>query len=261
MERKIKAVLFDVDGTLYPFGKKEMPQSTINALNLLRARGIRLFVATGRHPAMLTDLRKTFTFDGYISLNGQYAWAGEEVVRSVPLAKSDLAQFVCELDHMPFSCIFLEIGGGYANVVDDKVKMFSQLYDVPLPSQQPVERALQGNVYQVIAFMNQEEQDKLARLVTGPDFVRWSPMFVDIVAKNGGKEKGMQVMGERFGIHLEEIMAFGDAENDVAMLQAAGLSVAMGNGTKETFDVADYVTTAVEEDGIYRALLQYKIIE
>ena len=49
----IKAIFFDIDGTLVSFKTHKVPQSTIDALNLLREKGIKIFIATGRHPSII----------------------------------------------------------------------------------------------------------------------------------------------------------------------------------------------------------------
>ena len=64
-------------------------------------------------------------------------------------------------------------------------------------------------------------------------------------------------MAARFGIGIEETMAFGDGGNDVAMLRRAGIGVAMGNANDAVKSQADYVTTSVDEDGVLRALQHF----
>ena len=55
-------------------------------------------------------------------------------------------------------------------------------------------------------------------------------------------------------------MAFGDGGNDSGMLRHAGIGVAMGNANEEVKAAADYVTTSVDEDGIYKALKHFGVI-
>ena len=63
------------------------------------------------------------------------------------------------------------------------------------------------------------------------------------------------------GITPEETIAFGDAENDLEMLQLAGIGVAMGNALPQVRACADMVTDTVENDGIAHALRRLKLIE
>ena len=67
----IKAVFFDIDGTLIPLGSKQMSAETIQALKELKERGIKIFLASGRGVRELGVITKDVSFDGYITLNGQ----------------------------------------------------------------------------------------------------------------------------------------------------------------------------------------------
>ena len=55
-------------------------------------------------------------------------------------------------------------------------------------------------------------------------------------------------------------MAFGDGENDISMLEFAGIGVAMGNAGDEVKAIADYVTDSVDDDGIEKALVHFGLI-
>lgn len=65
---------------------------------------------------------------------------------------------------------------------------------------------------------------------------------------------------EHWGIAPEEIMAFGDGENDMDMLRFAGVGVAMGNAPDSVKACADYVTGSVDCDGIFSALRRYSLL-
>ena len=69
----IRAVFFDVDGTLLGAGHR-IPPSALEALHAARQNGVRLFIATGRVTAMALFLKDMFDFDGYLTLTGQYGF-------------------------------------------------------------------------------------------------------------------------------------------------------------------------------------------
>ena len=71
---------------------------------------------------------------------------------------------------------------------------------------------------------------------------------------------GIQRYLKLLGIKREEIIAFGDAENDLEMIRYAGIGVAMGNGEEAVKAVADYVTADIDDDGIEKALKHFKLI-
>ena len=62
------------------------------------------------------------------------------------------------------------------------------------------------------------------------------------------------------GQTLTDAVAFGDGENDLDMLKAVQLGIAMGNGEEQVKQIADYVTSDINEDGIYNACKHYKLI-
>ena len=70
---------------------------------------------------------------------------------------------------------------------------------------------------------------------------------------------GMAAM-ERYGLSREEIMAFGDGENDLSMIKLAGTGVAMGNGEACVKAAANYVTGSVFEDGVSQALRHFGLL-
>ncbi len=67
-------------------------------------------------------------------------------------------------------------------------------------------------------------------------------------------------MIERYGIRQDEIMAFGDGENDIDMIEFAGIGVAMGNADEEVKQRADYVTDNVNRDGVRKALEHFGML-
>ncbi len=81
-----------------------------------------------------------------------------------------------------------------------------------------------------------------------------------ITPANGGKDLGVAAMLERLGIDASEAIAFGDGENDLSMFSAAGKSVAMGNAQDTVKAAATYVTTAVDDDGIYNAAKHFGLL-
>ena len=84
--------------------------------------------------------------------------------------------------------------------------------------------------------------------------MRWSPDFADILPEGGGKPNGLAAMLKHFGWTRDEAIAFGDGGNDVAMLEYAGIGVAMGNAAPEIAAAADVRTACNDEDGVAKAI-------
>ena len=84
---------------------------------------------------------------------------------------------------------------------------------------------------------------------------------IEINAAGVNKGKGLLELGEILGISREEIMAFGDGDNDIAMLREVGFGVAMQNADEEVKAVADYVTGSNDEDGVTKAIARFVLGE
>ena len=85
----IKAIFFDIDGTLASFKTHQIPDSTFYTLNKLKDNGIKLFIATGRGKDGL-DILQGFPFDGYITLNGQYCFTNDELIYENTIDSQDI---------------------------------------------------------------------------------------------------------------------------------------------------------------------------
>ena len=114
-----KAIFFDVDGTLVSFKTHQISPAVRQALQALRERGIKLFLSTGRHLAMLDPVRQVFDFDGYVTLSGQYCTAQGQVLRSTPMPPEAVEELVAAARTDAFSCIFLEGEEIYINCINE----------------------------------------------------------------------------------------------------------------------------------------------
>ena len=101
----------------------------------------------------------------------------------------------------------------------------------------------------------------VVRAVPGCRAVRWNEAFADIIPADGGKAKGLARMMARHGIQAGACIAFGDGGNDIDMLRAVGIGVAMGNAAPAVQAAADYVTDRVDRDGIWKAAVHFGLIQ
>jgi len=256
----IKAIFFDVDGTLVDPATHRIPKSTVDSLHALRAKGIKLFIATGRHMSMMDEVRAQFEFDGYVSVSGQYCLCGDAVVYSNPIPRAGMEEMVSAMREHGFSGIFLEGETCWINRYDQAAEDFLEEFQVKQPTVCPLERALEGRVYQVITMLSPEQEWKLLDRAKHLRGTRWHPGFVDALPPNGGKDVGIRAVLDWAGIAPEETMAFGDGENDLTMFSCVGTSVAMGNASDTVKGKADYVTARVDADGVAAALKHFGIL-
>ena len=263
---KIKAAFFDIDGTLLSFATRRVPASAVRALEGMRSAGLKLFIASGRPPMYLGDLKSAldFRFDGYVLTNGQCCADADGVpFYNQALPKSSAPALLRWLEaHPEVVCAFCEADYVYDNRRSEAVDARCRAGGMGLPHH-PVEdpaRALTHTTYQLNAYMPPEMDAPFAAAVPGFKAVRWNDVFADVIPADGGKTEGMARMLARFGLTRDECIAFGDGGNDIEMLKAAGIGVAMGNAAPAVQAAADYVTAGVDEDGIWKAAQHFGLL-
>lgn len=84
-----------------------------------------------------------------------------------------------------------------------------------------------------------------------------APVNVEISVKGITKESGVRVVCRLLGVEMAQVLAVGDSENDISMLRAAGLGVAMGNAEEQVKAIADAVTASNNEDGVAKAVQKF----
>ena len=82
----------------------------------------------------------------------------------------------------------------------------------------------------------------------------------ELINRQFDKGKGVRIVAEYYGIGLEDTLGFGDSMNDLEMIETVGYSVCMENGSPALKAVSDLVCPSVEEDGLYKAFNQLKLI-
>lgn len=81
--------------------------------------------------------------------------------------------------------------------------------------------------------------------------------FCEIANKEATKGNAIKILAKKYGFSTKEVMAIGDNNNDIEMIETAGMGVAMGNGTAEIKAKADYVTDTVQNDGFVKAVNKF----
>lgn len=89
--------------------------------------------------------------------------------------------------------------------------------------------------------------------------VKSTPYFCEIGCKDAKKSSGVKFLCEKWGLKREEVLAIGDQNNDIELLKAGGIAVAMGNATPELKDCADYITDTVDNNGFVKAIEKFCI--
>lgn len=259
----IKAAFFDVDGTLVSFRKKLISDALLADLAELRRKGVKLFLATGRAKPDLeqTGMLRTAEFDACVTLNGQYCYNEQGLYRDVPICMEDLRNACRVLNENPSFAARMEAGEKTCiNRFNDLVRSMLEFAHIDRYEIQPPEWMLSRKIYQFVPMVDENEQEKFLSVMPHCVYTRWHPQGIDILPRGNGKADGIQTTLDHYGLEREEVIAFGDGDNDLSMLKLAGTAVAMGNAVEHVKAAADYVTDTVENDGICQALRHFGLL-
>lgn len=260
----IKALFFDIDGTLVSFDTHEIPASAIEAIATAKAKGIKIFIATGRPKAIINNLsalQSRHLIDGYVTMNGGYCFVDDEVIYKKSIPPEDVRTLAHLSDEKNFPCVFVtEHTIAVCNPNELVNKIFNEFLHVGLIPEKPTDEVTGNEIFQMTPFITAGEEKEILSLLPHCASGRWFPAFTDVVSTGISKQKGIDEMIRHFGIPLEATMAFGDGGNDIPMLRHAAVGVAMGNASQEVQQSADYVTATVDDDGIWKAMKHFEII-
>ena len=278
---EVKAVFFDIDGTLVN-DRKSVLKSTKEAIKIVKDQGVLVGVATGRGPFFVKDLMDDLNLDFAVTYNGQFIFNKERVLFASPIDKRSLRQVIAYAKENRKEIAM----GTRQDVIGSRIMSFglsplSQLVSRFVPKfltrtvshsfNRMVSKALPQKeadlldlinqpIYQVLMLMTPEESNQAASEFEYLKFTRSNPFAADIINQGNSKLEGIRRVGKEYGFDLNQVMAFGDSDNDLEMLAGVGMSVAMGNGSSSVKEVAKHITTSNQEDGIHKALEHFGVL-
>ena len=259
----IKALFFDIDGTLVSFNTHKVAQSTIDGLNIAKERGIKIFISTGRPLSFINKLEDIeHLIDGYITTNGSYNFMGKSVISMHSIPKEEVLTLVDYLNKHEYPAIL--VGTDNTAVINHKPIVDRIVIDTlnitNIDYSITAETVLQQDILQITPFITQEQQDIIMPQIPHCASERWHPEFIDTVNKQASKGKALSDIVAYNDLLISETMAFGDGGNDISMLLKAGVGVAMGNANDNVKAMANYVTSSADDGGIYKALKHFEVI-
>lgn len=287
----IKVIAMDMDGTLLSRENKILPQTKAKLMELQK-QGIRLVLASGRSYCKLMDYAKELQMEKYggflLEVNGLALYDLQHQKRYVrsQMEQAHVAElfayfkqwdveFIAQFDDGMFDynppAVMQEkqryrdahqlpqdfpwTGGAFDLLVDHrkgypKLTYIQDAQDI----HQPINKVSVTHHEELMAVVSEQaKQDLAGRYWVGMT----SPKWLEIMLPGITKGSGLHWLSELLHIELSDIMAFGDGENDIDMLQEAGIGIAMGNAMDIVKQAADVVTGGNDEEGIAQALQRY----
>lgn len=275
---KYRIIVMDVDGTLTN-GEKKIPKKTKEALMEAQKQGMRLILASGRPTSGLMDFAKELEMEKHngllVSYNGSKVIDCEtnEVLFNEAMSveqgkavlehlkKFDVIPMIDKGEYMYVNDVFnneINLNGKPFNIIQyesrgGKYKLCEK-DDLAAFADYPINKILTAGQPEYLKEnykeMMEPFKDTLSCMFTASFYFEFTAQGID-------KAKALDTVLSKLGYKREELIAFGDGQNDASMVKYAGLGIAMDNAVQELKDVADYVTLSNEEDGIAYALNKF----
>ena len=280
MARDIKIISLDLDGTLLD-SQKRLSDGNRAALEEAAANGVLIVPTTGRFFGMMPQAIRDLPFVRYaITINGAQVYdreTGTAIVREeIPLDMAlDIMRLLDGYDVI-YDCYRSNWGWmteSLQNKAEDYatdahyVKMVREFRN-PVPELKAYleSTASEGDVQKVMLFArNTPGSEAVTKAITEAVRERfprikatsstWNNLELNIETAHKGNS--LRRFAEHLGYALDNCMALGDGTNDLSMIEAAGLGVAMSNAHPLVLAAADHVTASNDEDGVARAIRDF----
>ena len=276
---KIKAIVMDVDGTLTN-GKKQITEKTKEVLLKAQSKGIKLILASGRPTTGLIGFAKELEMDKnnglLVSFNGSKVVDCEtfEELFNEPMSieegkailehmkKFEVRPMVDKGEYMLVNNVFdnkiYARNGQEINIIEYESRggnyKLCEIDDLAEYIDYPLNKILTAGqpdyLKEHYREMMEPFKDKLSCMFTA-DF------YFEFTAKGIDKAKALETVLKPMGINEDEIISFGDGQNDLSIIKYAGIGVAMENAVDELKEQADEITLSNEDDGIAYSLLKH----
>ncbi|MBO4401368.1 MAG: Cof-type HAD-IIB family hydrolase [Selenomonadaceae bacterium] len=276
-----KVIFIDVDGTLLTY-ENVLPPSATEAIRTARKNGHKVYICTGRSRAEVYDYIWDIGLDGMIGGNGSYVESDGKVIMHQVISPED-AKHIVDWLHSRRLEFYLESNAGLfaSENFETRGEPIIQLYcarkNKPDAEHMTIRKVFpemifgEKNLYRddlnKVSFILESYQDYLDAAQEFPHLKvgTWggageTALFGDIGVANITKAHAIDVLLKYLGADKADTIAFGDAKIDIPMLEYCAIGVAVGSGGEEIKAMADFVTDAVEDDGIYNAFKKLSLI-
>lgn len=276
-----KIIFIDVDGTLLDYENK-LPESADYAIKEARKRGHKVYICTGRSEGEVYDYIWDIGLDGMIGGNGSYVKDGDTVVLDQHITREQEKHIVDWLHERKLE-FYLEANSGlYASENFEErgnptISEYCKRKGKENADQLKVKDIFPEMIYGAdlyrddinkVSFILESYQDHLDSIEEFPDLKAgtWGgageiALFGDLGVKGITKANAIDHLLKHLNASIEDTFAFGDAKVDIDMLQYCNVGIAMGSGGEECKAAADYVTSDVDDDGLYNAFVNFELID
>jgi Cof subfamily protein (haloacid dehalogenase superfamily) len=260
----IRLVAIDLDGTLLN-DSRQVSEQTVGALACLPGRGVKVVLASARPPRSVRHVYRSLGLDTLqINYNGAMIWneIDSRVEHHQPIDGAVALEVIgYTRRHFPQVLVSCEI---FDRWITDRVdpQYLTETSRLFGPDEiVPVERMCTEPVTKILLMGEPEMISELRGLLSESHphvcVLRSDPDLIQIMHPHVNKGTALKMVADHYGVPMDRVMAVGDALNDLPMLKAAGVRVAMDNAPSEVKDIAHWVAPSNNDHGVHAALLRY----
>lgn len=265
----IKLVAIDLDGTLLTDDKKISPHN-LEVLKKAKAQGVKVVLCTGRPLAAITPFIEQLGLnepgDYSITFNGGLVQKNDtgEILSKSALTLADvqrISQLMVELA-LPVDVLSEELVLQLPTA-PDYPSIYPQLNGLlTFQSAKLADLTEDGLYNKVVMAYDQDYLDQQIakipdRFKKDYEVIKTRSNLLEFMPKGVTKAFGLAHLAAHLGLTSDEIMALGDEENDLSMIEYAGMGVAMANAVEKVRQAANYITASNEEDGVAKAVEKF----
>lgn len=259
IEKKYRLVASDMDGTLLD-DESRISERTLSAIHAAEKAGIAFTISTGRaHCAVVHFLEQIGARHPLITFNGAMIVEPDgKILYSCELDSSRALPIWRLGQSLDTTIIVWSKGRLYANRMTDAVRSYiamSREVVFAICTDDDIEAIAAQGITKFLFIDSPERISHIAEHECGAlgDGVRCfksKPIYLEFVDSSVSKGRAVEQLCAIMGVDVSESIAFGDEQNDLEMIRAAGLGVAMANATAAVKDAAGFITASNTEDGV-----------
>jgi Cof subfamily protein (haloacid dehalogenase superfamily) len=246
-------VFFDIDGTLLT-SELKVAGSSIEAIQAIKKQGVEPVIATGRTFSEIDYILEATGIRSYVVMNGQYVVYEGDLIYENPFDQNKVKALHITTEHNGHELAFYSAGAIVVTANDSE--LIAKNYQRIGGAYPHVDSSiyLSQSIHLMLLFCKEGEEEYYQEHFPYFQFVRNSPFGCDVYPAGTSKATGIKRLLSHQNLSLELTYAFGDGLNDIEMFQLVKNPVAMGNAVDEIKQMAKYVTTSNNEDGISHGL-------
>jgi Cof subfamily protein (haloacid dehalogenase superfamily) len=252
-----KLIFFDVDGTLISYKNVTyIPIETIEAINRLKENGHMIAVATGRSYQMAKHILSELKINYAVLENGAHIVTNGESVYEKRISKG-ISSKICKVLLKTSLCVFaFDVDYVYVNNISEE----SRNYIETNSGRKDIIKPLADNKNSLFSIHLYGESNEISEYLKSIKSIDFKENQFEITTKGISKSNGIKRLAKLLDISHNNIIAVGDGINDIDMIKAAGIGIAVGNACAQLKAVADIVTEDIENGGILKAFKELKLI-